>query len=1351
MLKKNFIRGRMNKDSDERMLPDGEARDFLNCRVNNSEGSDVGAIENCLGNEKLTTIGLTNAKVIGGTKDSFNEKLYWFVTSDEKDLVLEYDVNLENSLNVLLESSNPGGVLNFSNDFLITGVDKVVNENPSKDLLYWTDNLNPPRVINIERFKTISADSFTEEDISVIKKPPLFAPNFTFSSSIESSIDSMEDKFFAFAYRNKYIDGEYSALSSFTEYAFAPDKLNIDLSTLENKGMRNIFNALNITINSGGVNVVEVQLVLKESNSNTVYIVESFNKESENISNDFDIEYLFVNDKTLIALPEKELFRTYDNVPRLALAQEYANNRIIYGNYVEGFDIVDSNGDEIDIKYNLSINSSSLNDIDLVSSVTNSGNNFEINFSNLDLSKDTRINFFLNLNGTSPNTPATSSQSYSFILEQDYSSVLELTSSTVFENFVNVIMTNAFNNSNNSVPPEGGVIDSSTGFTFTIISNSISLSTPSTVYKIDNTPLDDLDNDFTFVTYNWEFIDISRVSFNLEKSSSSLKTNRNLEAGLIYLDDYGRRTTVLLSKTNTIDIPQSLSDSQNKLVVSIESKPPVDAKYYKLAIKQNKGFYENIFCPTFFEEDQFIWIKLEEYNIDKINKGDVLYVKRDSSGVLNDSVKVTVLEVTTQSKNFIDNNFFNLATGEIAISDDQDDNIIELIEPQGTYFKIKPIGFNMNYNANTFFEKNYGNNSDDAYRFPSVVVSGLRNDTDYFPINTGSIVNISIRNDVERTSPYDVATTLRTYTSSADYTSFRDFFIQEVGIVPITPDVYNSQGNFLDFQYRDVFEVIDNGAEGIRIEGVFSGRGKRSTSRFDVDISIRNSNGLVVFETVPSNNISEIYYETSETFRIENGFHLGKEQDQSETEDFAVSTLDFFNCYSMGEGVESISYLDGFNKPYLNIDLRPTSTSIERFRRVRRLSDLTYSEPYVENTNYNGLSEFNLAKANYKEDIDKRYGSIQFIFAKDTDLLVYQEDKISKVLYGKDLLLNADGTSNVTSIENVLGQQVPYTGEYGISRSPESFAFFGNRIYSVDPKRGTPLRLSVDGVNEINYGLLDFFKDAFRENTYEVFQAEYDPYFDEYLVVIKSKGETFTIGFQESGYSSQNKGWTSRYSFVPEKMMGMNNQLYSFKNGELYIHNSENVPKNNFYGVQYNSKVTTIINQGSQDDKIFKTLVLEGNKPWSAKLTTNYTESTIKKSEFNNRESRWFSYIRKNESINDLRGNASQGIGVIQSFTGANVTFNSISSIASIGDVLYSLDGSISNIVGTISEINGNTIVLEGLLNEPVVGQYSYVKKSSRIEGSETRGYYLEVELENDDTDDVELFAVSSNAVKSFM
>ena len=87
-------------------------------------------------------------------------------------------------------------------------------------------------------------------------------------------------------------------------------------------------------------------------------------------------------------------------------------------------------------------------------------------------------------------------------------------------------------------------------------------------------------------------------------------------------------------------------------------------------------------------------------------------------------------------------------------------------------------------------------------------------------------------------------------------------------------------------------------------------------------------------------------------------------------------------------------------------------------------------------------------------------------------------------------------------------------------------------------------------------------------------------------------------------FDSRIQGWVSFYSFFPEKILGMNNYLYTFKGGSLYRHNV-NDTRNNFYGTQYNSKVTAVINQQPLTNKVFKTFYLESDDCWEGTFDTD--------------------------------------------------------------------------------------------------------------------------------------------------
>lgn len=243
-----------------------------------------------------------------------------------------------------------------------------------------------------------------------------------------------------------------------------------------------------------------------------------------------------------------------------------------------------------------------------------------------------------------------------------------------------------------------------------------------------------------------------------------------------------------------------------------------------------------------------------------------------------------------------------------------------------------------------------------------------------------------------------------------------------------------------------------------------------------------------------------------------------------------------------------------------------------------------------------------------------------------------------------------------------------------------------------------------------------------------------------------------TTAFKEGNINES--GWTSQYSFVPELMLSLNNIFVTIKNGQLFIHNDKANPvRNNFYGEQFSSSITTIFNDINSEDKIWKTLVLESDQKWKAELMTNLTKGEIFKDEFSTRESRQFSFIRGNEDTQSMNGNSVQGVGVILSSIGPIVSFGDIPYLISIGDMLMQVNNESQEQIGTILSIDreANTITVDALITAPENGFFSYSLKSRRVEGEEIRGHYLEVKLTNEQTESAELFAVSTNAVKSYV
>ena len=173
--------------------------------------------------------------------------------------------------------------------------------------------------------------------------------------------------------------------------------------------------------------------------------------------------------------------------------------------------------------------------------------------------------------------------------------------------------------------------------------------------------------------------------------------------------------------------------------------------------------------------------------------------------------------------------------------------------------------------------------------------------------------------------------------------------------------------------------------------------------------------------------------------------------------------------------VEESRIRGAFNGKTVDFGVRAAITDNEYAPETREAS-LIYSGIYNGRTRTNEINQFNPAIPNTKS-IDSAFGSIQKLFAEDNNLNVFQENKVHNILIDKDIIFTAEGDPQVTSSDQVLGQVVAYTGNYGISKNPESFAFNAGRKYFVDKNNGVVLRLSRDGITEISgFGMRDYFK-----------------------------------------------------------------------------------------------------------------------------------------------------------------------------------------------------------------------------------------------------------------------------------
>ncbi len=373
--------------------------------------------------------------------------------------------------------------------------------------------------------------------------------------------------------------------------------------------------------------------------------------------------------------------------------------------------------------------------------------------------------------------------------------------------------------------------------------------------------------------------------------------------------------------------------------------------------------------------------------------------------------------------------------------------------------------------------------------------------------------------------------------------------------------------------------------------------------------------------------------------------------------------LEYFNCYSFGNGVETNRIRDDFNALTIDKGPRVSTTMLNKYMEEHRRHGFIYSGIYNNISTENNLNQFIQANKITK-DLNPVYGSIQKLFSRNTNLVTFCENKVLKVLSNKDALFNADGNVNVTSTNAVLGQSIPFAGDFGISRNPESFANYGYRIYFSDKDRNAVLRLSGDGITDISEkGMKKFFKDNLNEASFVV--GSYDINKDLYNITLNNK----TASFAEAV-----NGWTSLKSFLPENAISISGDYYTFYNGEIWKH-TVNTLRSNFYGTQYDSQVKLVLNDEPSVVKNYKSLNYEGSKSreynadgalsvsgwYSDTIETDLQSGEIK--QFVDKENKWFNYIKgttlSTTNLDSKEFNI-QGLGVCSAVTVSSGTHNTI-------------------------------------------------------------------------------------------
>ncbi len=1195
---RNFIAGRMNKVVDQRLLPEGEYVDAMNIRMGSTENSEVGVIENTKGNLPLTSLAYidgtplsASAKCIGAIQNSVNETLYWLVhdpdfpvgATGKLDLIVSFNVS-SNILTYHVVSIDDGGgvntTLNFNPNYLVTAMD-IINE-----LFFFTDDYNAPRFINTKRNypnPVGNIDQITAESLLVIKKPPVTSPAVQ-PIVTNGQENYLNTRFICFAYRYRYIDGEYSATSQWSQPAFVPNPFSFSVESFLNEGMTNFCNSAVITYNSGSSLVVGIDLLFKRADGNIIKVIEKLDKHNLGLANNTDYQYTFTNSKIFTVLPESELLRLYDNVPRFAKAQTIMGNRLMYGNYVEGYNLVDQYGSPIKFEYTTNLVSTPVGNtniddgsqaanysIDGSVSIANATVTFDLAGQNLVSGSAINVDIAISHSQFSGQTPFPAEQTdtvrlnFAFFLSTNYTSVYQLATSVEFQNAVgtaaniqtvaNACNGTTFTDSFNCAIPNNldALIKNGSGISTVGQAIAIITSPGSSVIGFQF-PAMRYVNSLTTPTqtvYEYYQVTLAEATFQEVANPQSLHSNRDYEIGIVYMDEFNRATTALVSPNNTEHVPCGLSAYKNSIQVTIPPTqlPPAWATRYKFVIKPDEENYETIYVSIFFQDpiSNNAYFLLEGENARKIEVGDRLIVKADSNGATTTCVYATVLEKSSQASGFLE------------IPSALDPTVMIPI-PAGVYMKINPNSFNIVQDELAVIAPGKLTATAPRGSGPAPILYYPMNRFDTatsawvdYDIPAGSRIVMSIkqwRGGVGDSCEERRNTLEKTLISSNAYDNMYDWWIGDdieqflndgtryAGAGQCVPDnefvpgITNTSGDIptdLCINYYKFYRNTSTNQLQLMVTGTFPCTGigypNARASNVEVNITVFRSDKTIIFETQPSDALPDVFFENEMSFPIVNGNHLGNIQDQNIGAGIpAIVDTKFFNCFSFGNGAESYKIRDSIIGNSFNFGNRVTSVSAQDYKESDRFADITYSGVYNAESNVNKLNEFNLGLLDYK-NLETSFGEIFVMDGRQTDVLVLQEDKISYVLADKNLLSDSTGGGAIASVPEVLGTQIARTEKYGISFNPESYVQWGYDRFFTDVKRGVVIQLKGNSysneelkvISEMN--MRTWFRDTFNESFNTQKLGGFDPYMNEYVLSSNTIDLPYTPECIECGIS----------------------------------------------------------------------------------------------------------------------------------------------------------------------------------------------------------------------------------------
>lgn len=335
--------GAMNLDDPDFVLPQGYHRTARNIIFRGSKGNMQ--VENIVGNSEIVNALLpatgTN-KNIGAWYDSVNKRIFFFNCNTNHHGIYIYNTLLGTFQRLVEVGINTDGdILAFDYDVYITSVDIIYVDGNAGDILFWVDSLGRPSKLNIQRYLANTYTTIERDYIDVAKAPPVMPIQCTYENDTTVNVNNLLNSLFQFSYSFIYDDNEESVLTSGSITPLPAITFSSINTSDKSKSSR-----ISLYVETGDIDVKKIRIYgrqTKNSNRGDWFIVNTLDKSYFSIASNTIYRYEFKNDGLYTAADPKFTVLLQDYVPQKANAQALLNgNTLSYGGITEGYDYINS-------------------------------------------------------------------------------------------------------------------------------------------------------------------------------------------------------------------------------------------------------------------------------------------------------------------------------------------------------------------------------------------------------------------------------------------------------------------------------------------------------------------------------------------------------------------------------------------------------------------------------------------------------------------------------------------------------------------------------------------------------------------------------------------------------------------------------------------------------------------------------------------------------------------------------------------------------------------------------------------------------------------------------------------------